>query len=64
MNAKNIVFEIGTYFVLKTKDSFTVMKNKLTHSESVESFVLDEDGKSCAIAYCKFLSNRRDVETK
>lgn len=55
---KDIKHENGSYWVLDTRDSYTVMKNGITHSTSVQSFKCDSDGLSCAIAYCDFLAKR------
>lgn len=55
---KDIKHENGSYWVLDTQDSYTVMKIDTTHSISVQSFKCDADGLSCAIAYCNFLAKR------
>ena len=49
----------GTYWELDSKDAYVVMKNGVTHSTSVQAFRRDEDGLSCAVAYCKYLEKRR-----
>lgn len=58
LKEKDIKHENGLYWVLDTKDTYTVMKNGITHSTSIQSFKCDIDGLSCAIAYCDFLSKR------
>lgn len=59
---KDIKHENGNYWVLDTKDSYTVMKNGITQSSSVQSFKRNDDGLSCAIAYCDFLAKRKSVK--
>lgn len=55
---KDIKHEIGNYFVLDTKDSYTVFKIGLTHSVSDSSYHKTADGLSIAIARCKYLAKK------
>jgi hypothetical protein len=50
---QDIVFEDGDYWVCRQKNAYTVFKCGITHSVSVQSFRLDADGLSLAIAYAK-----------
>ena len=58
MKEKDIKHESGNFWVGKIDNTFTVFKSGLTHSVSIQSFVQDSDGLSCAIAYCDYLSKR------
>jgi hypothetical protein len=66
IKVKDIVFEMGQFWVLDTHDSYSVMKIGPTCSTSNSSHAHDEDGLSIAIAYCKYLdeAKRRKKEIK
>ena len=55
----DIILEIGSYFVLKLKDSYGVFVNGITHSVSDSFYKLDADGLSIAVARCKYLAKFR-----
>lgn len=55
---KNITHENGAYFVLKTKTSYDVMVNGLTHSLLDSAYPLDDDGLSLAKARANYLAGR------
>lgn len=63
MKLNDIIFEAsnGISFVYRNKADkcYFVMVNELTHSKSICAFALDDDGLSCAIAYCKYIDNRK-----
>ena len=52
---KDIVYEKGTFWVLRTRTGYVVLKNNTTHSESdgIE-YPLTEDGLSIAKKYCDY----------
>jgi hypothetical protein len=60
MKSSDILYEIGNFWVLKdkhkNKTTFTVMKNKLTHSESVDDVTYPD--VSLAIARAKYLHSK------
>jgi hypothetical protein len=63
MKVSDILHENGMFWVLKdtykNKTSFTVMKNTITHSESVDDVTyLDV---SLAIARCDYLAKRMSL---
>jgi hypothetical protein len=63
MKVSDILHENGNFWVLKdtykNKTSFTVMKNTITHSESVDDVTyLDV---SLAIARCDYLAKRMSL---
>jgi hypothetical protein len=63
MKVSDILHENGMFWVLKdtykNKPSFTVMKNTITHSESVDDVTyLDV---SLAIARCDYLAKRMSL---
>lgn len=49
------------FWVLDTMDSYSVMRNKITHSESLVSFKHDDDGLGIAIRYSDYLANRSNL---
>ena len=53
---RDIKHENGQYWVLDTKDSYTVMIKGITHSTSESSYTRTDDGLSIAIARCNYLS--------
>jgi hypothetical protein len=53
---KDIMLEFGAYWVLKTKQAYTVLKAGLTHSKPDSSYALNPDGLSIAIARAKYLA--------
>lgn len=53
---KDIILDLGKYWILDTKDSYAVMKTNITHSESDSFYARNVGGLSIAIARCKFLS--------
>lgn len=56
---KNIVYEASSkYWVLKTKNSYSVMINVGTHSINESDYSLNDDGLSIAIRRCDYLANR------
>jgi len=56
MKESDIIYESsdGRYWVGKGKAGYTVFQTGLTHSESIATFALDADGRSCAITYCDY----------
>ena len=56
---KDIKHENGDFWVLDTKDSYTVMINGVTHSTSDSSYERNEDGLSIAMARCNYLAKRK-----
>jgi hypothetical protein len=60
MRESDILHEAGKYWVLKDKHqgrvTFTVMKNGITHSESVDDVTYPD--LSIAIARCDYLHKR------
>lgn len=59
MKESDIVFEAdATFWVLRNKTSYDVMKNVGTHSVSDSSYHRDEDGLSIAIARCNYLAKK------
>ena len=57
---KDIVIEGEGFWILKDKkkNAYHVMKIKSTHSESIASFELTDDGLSLAMAYYRYQENR------
>jgi len=55
---KDIIHERGSYWVCRTKDSYTVFKSGITHSTSDSSYKKTDDGLSVAIARCNYLGNK------
>lgn len=53
---KDIVHDAGSYWVLREKDCYYVMKTGVTHSTSDSAYQMDEDGLSIAKARCDYLS--------
>lgn len=60
MEVADIVYEgsNGKSWVFKDSDSYVVMMNGITYSSFDSAYSLDEDGKSIAIARCKYLDGR------
>lgn len=52
----DIKYENGDFWVFDTKDSYTVMRNGVTHATSQSSYKRDDDGLSIAIARCDYLA--------
>lgn len=59
MRESDIKHENGAYWVGDTRDSYTVYKTGITHSEPDSSYARDADGLSIAIARCNYLANRK-----
>ena len=57
----DIIFETdnGVCWVLKEKDCYTVMMNKVTHSISESSYPLSADGLSIAITRANYIDKRK-----
>ena len=55
---KDIIHENGRFWVLKTKDKYTVMVTGLTCSICESAYHLDGDGLTIAIARCNYLAKR------
>ena len=60
MNESNIKYERGSFWVLKTKAAYHVMRAGLTHSKTESAYALDDNGLSIAKARCDYLANRYD----
>jgi hypothetical protein len=60
MQASDILHENGKYWVLKDshkgRETYTVMRNTITHSESVDEVTYPD--VSLAIARCDYLARR------
>jgi len=58
---KDIIFETdnGISWVLKEKNCYTVMVNRITHSVSDSSYPKTEDGLSIAVNRAKYLDKRK-----
>ncbi len=60
MKESDIIFEMGAYWVLKTRDSYDVMKNVGTHSVLDSAYPRNDDGLSIAEARCNYLTRRSE----
>jgi hypothetical protein len=58
MKEKDIMHEIGNYWVGREKDCYTVFEIGATCSTSDSSYPKTSDGLSIAIARCNYLSSR------
>lgn len=58
---KDIIFETdnGISWVLKEKNCYTVMVNRITQSVSDSSYPKTEDGLSIAVIRAKYLDKRK-----
>lgn len=58
----DIMFEAGSFWVLKdtNKKAYHVMKTGVTHSTSIASFELNDDGFTLAEAYFNYQVNREE----
>lgn len=54
----DIKHEAGKYWVLSTRDAYTVFKTGLTHSVSDSAYAHTPDGLSIAIARCNYLAKK------
>ena len=54
----DIVYEAGIFWVLKTRDAYTVLKIGVMSSYPDSSYAPTPDGLSIAIARCDYLSKR------
>jgi hypothetical protein len=59
LKESNILHENGLFWVLSEKGKYTVMKNGITHSKSVDDVYYTDS--SIAIARCNYLAKK---ETK
>ena len=59
MRESDIVFEVGKFWVLKSKHGYTVMRAGVTHSTPDSTYALNPDGLSIAVARAKYLASRR-----
>ena len=54
----DIVFESGIYWVLRSRDAYTVLKIGTMSSYPDSSYAPTADGLSIAIARCTYLSSK------
>ena len=61
MKVKDIMYEVGDFWVLRSKlhKCYYVMCIKKCHSESDSAYSLDDDGLEIAIARCNYLNKRK-----
>lgn len=55
---KDIKHENGKFWVCDTGESYAVMINGITHSNSESQYKRDKNGLSIAIARCNYLANK------
>jgi hypothetical protein len=58
MTERDILLDLGTYWVGRTKGSYTVYRTGLTHSTPDSSYAPDADGLSIAIARAEYLARK------
>jgi len=54
----DIKHEAGKYWVLSTRDAYTVLQTGLMHSTSDSAYPHTPDGLSIAIARCNYLAKK------
>lgn len=58
MRETDIKHEAGIYWVLSTRDAYTVFKTGLTYSVSDSAYAHTPDGLSIAISRCNYLAKK------
>ena len=58
MKEEDILHELGSYWVGRERNSYTVYKNQVTHAVSDSAYPKTADGLSIAIARCDYLGRQ------
>lgn len=61
MKETDIKYENGNYWVLGTKEAYTVMVAGITHSKSDSAYPPTPDGLTLAVSRCNYLARRYRV---
>lgn len=68
MTESDIIHEVKGCWVSRhgreKRKRYDVNKNGAQVSNTVQSFAFNEDGKSCAIAYCDYLASRVSLQSR
>ena len=62
MKDYQIIYETGSFYVLKGKVAYYVMQNTSTHSVTDSAYRLNEDGLSIAICRAKYLAKKESIQ--